>query len=272
MLLRLNDRGDAVKELQAKLGLKADGHFGPVTQAAVIVFQKNHGLVADGIVGPSTLAKLGVSQTNNPAIIRVLTKTDFINAGAELQCNPAMIKALAMKETNGSAYLPDGRPKILFERHQFYKRLPIIRKPGQTQAQMTALRNQAFANDPDICNPKRGGYRGGAAEYERLARARKYSDTAALESASWGQFQIMGFNAVAIGYSSVQEFVRCMEQGIDQHLISLVRFCKATPKVLKGLRQQNFQLVAEGYNGPAYRENNYDTDLAKYFDRFKGEF
>ena len=87
MLLRLNDRGDAVKELQAKLGLKADGHFGPVTQAAVIVFQKNHGLVADGIVGPSTMAKLGMSQTNNPAIIRVLTRTDFINAGAELQCN-----------------------------------------------------------------------------------------------------------------------------------------------------------------------------------------
>lgn len=273
MLLRLNDRGDAVKDLQTKLGLKADGHFGPLTQAAVIAFQQKNGLTADGIAGPATLAKFAVpALTPSGAAQGVLTKDDFINAGKLLGCHPGMVEALALKETHGKAFLPDGRPTILFERHQFYKRLPIVRKAGQTQASLIAIRDQAVKNDGDICSSVRGGYKGGAAEYDRLARAQKYSDTAALESASWGQFQVMGFNAVAIGYPSVQEFVRLMYQGIDQHLIALVRFILATPKALKGIREQNFAMLAGAYNGPAYAENKYDTDLQKYFNQVKGKY
>jgi len=56
--IKLNSRGSAVKTLQAKVGVKADGIFGPNTQAAVKKFQKANGLVADGIVGPKTWAKL----------------------------------------------------------------------------------------------------------------------------------------------------------------------------------------------------------------------
>lgn len=52
--LRLHSTGDKVRELQTKLGIKADGTFGFVTQSAVEDFQKLHGLHADGIVGPQT--------------------------------------------------------------------------------------------------------------------------------------------------------------------------------------------------------------------------
>lgn len=52
-------RGDHVKYLQRKLGLTADGIFGPKTKAAVIAFQRRHGLTADGIVGPLTWRALG---------------------------------------------------------------------------------------------------------------------------------------------------------------------------------------------------------------------
>lgn len=41
-------------QLQKKLGLKADGVFGPKTKAAVIGFQKSHKLETDGIVGKIT--------------------------------------------------------------------------------------------------------------------------------------------------------------------------------------------------------------------------
>jgi hypothetical protein len=275
MLLRLNDRGDAVKNLQLKLGLQADGHFGPNTRAAVIAFQKKNGLTADGIAGPSTLAKLNLTPAPVVATAtgaKKLTTADYIAAGNFLGCHPGMVEALALKETRGAAFLADGRPKILFERHQFYKRLAIIRVAGQTLAQVTALRNKAFSEAPDICNPARGGYRGGEAEYSRLARAMTYSTSAAQESASWGQFQVMGFNAVAIGYSSVQEFVDQMHQGIDKHLVSLTRFIRATPKALKGIREQNFAMLAAAYNGPGYKANNYDVDLEKYFDQVKGKY
>jgi peptidoglycan hydrolase-like protein with peptidoglycan-binding domain len=50
--------GPLVKELQVRLGVDADGTFGPKTEAAVRAFQKNGGLVPDGIVGPKTWAVL----------------------------------------------------------------------------------------------------------------------------------------------------------------------------------------------------------------------
>ncbi|WP_147445526.1 peptidoglycan-binding protein [Corallococcus aberystwythensis] len=46
--------GNDVKWLQAKLGVRADGLFGPVTDDSVHEWQRTHGLVADGLVGPLT--------------------------------------------------------------------------------------------------------------------------------------------------------------------------------------------------------------------------
>jgi murein DD-endopeptidase MepM/ murein hydrolase activator NlpD len=57
--LKLGSKGGSVKTLQAKLGVVADGVFGPKTKAAVVAFQKKNGLSADGIVTGSTWAKLG---------------------------------------------------------------------------------------------------------------------------------------------------------------------------------------------------------------------
>lgn len=272
MLLRLNDRGDAVKDVQVKLGIAADGHFGPVTQTAVIAFQRKHGLGADGIVGPATLAKLSLK---TPEITLKKTKfeiADFIGAGATLKCHPGMIEALAIKEARGSAFLADGRVKILFERHQFHRRLATVRKAGQTTASQLAFRNKVAAENPQICNSVRGGYLGNEREYPRLNLARTFSDTAALESASFGMFQVMGFNAVPIGYASVQEFERLMQQDIGQHLVALTRFVLHTPSALKGIREQNFPMLAQAYNGTAYKENKYDTDLAKHFNNVKGKY
>lgn len=56
--LRRGARGDTVKLLQEKLGLAADGIFGPATEAAIREFQRGHGLVPDGIVGPRSWAAL----------------------------------------------------------------------------------------------------------------------------------------------------------------------------------------------------------------------
>lgn len=56
--LSVGSRGDDVRELQRRLGVGADGVFGPMTKNAVVAFQKKNGLTADGIVGPRTAAKL----------------------------------------------------------------------------------------------------------------------------------------------------------------------------------------------------------------------
>jgi len=53
-LLKLGSRGGSVHELQEKLGIAADGIFGPATEAAVKALQSRKGLSPDGIVGPRT--------------------------------------------------------------------------------------------------------------------------------------------------------------------------------------------------------------------------
>jgi putative chitinase len=57
-ILRRGSKGDDVKRMQAKLGLSADGDFGPGTEAALKKWQAANGLTADGVAGPNTLAKL----------------------------------------------------------------------------------------------------------------------------------------------------------------------------------------------------------------------
>lgn len=59
--LRRGSMGQDVEEVQKTLGLvgdSVDGNFGPLTEAAVRRFQRDHGLVPDGIVGPKTWAAL----------------------------------------------------------------------------------------------------------------------------------------------------------------------------------------------------------------------
>lgn len=56
--VRKGSRGPLVAEVQTKLGVTADGVFGPGTEAKVKAWQAANGLTADGIVGPKTLGKL----------------------------------------------------------------------------------------------------------------------------------------------------------------------------------------------------------------------
>jgi putative chitinase len=58
MLLKVGSKGDDVKKLQTKLGLTADGSFGPNTEKKVKEWQLTNGLTADGVVGDGTWSKM----------------------------------------------------------------------------------------------------------------------------------------------------------------------------------------------------------------------
>ncbi len=80
MILKNGSRGEEVKALQTKLGLVADGNFGPGTEKAIKEWQIKNGLTADGIIGPSSLEKLGLGAT--PVVIKediVIPKSISIN-------------------------------------------------------------------------------------------------------------------------------------------------------------------------------------------------
>ncbi len=68
MLLKNGSKGEDVKKLQEKLGLTADGSFGPGTEAKVKAWQAANGLTADGVVGDGTWTKMfGSAPVSAPA-------------------------------------------------------------------------------------------------------------------------------------------------------------------------------------------------------------
>lgn len=67
------DRGSTVTQIQRKVGVSADGAFGPATLAAVKSWQRSHGLSADGVVGPRTGSAMGLGGSS--AATRPATST-----------------------------------------------------------------------------------------------------------------------------------------------------------------------------------------------------
>ena len=174
-----------------------------------------------------------------------LTEQDFVDAAATLGCSVAVIKAVCQVEAPKGGFLPSGEPTILFERHQFSKRTG----------------RQFDISHPRISSSKPGGYLGGQAEHARLAEAVALDRHAAMESASWGKFQIMGFNYASAGFDSLQSFVTAMYQGEGRQLEAFVAFIQHEGMAVF-LRDRRWADFARRYNGVNFAINSYDTKLA----------
>lgn len=265
--LRHGDRSQAVRDLQRKLNdrgakLIADGVFGDATEAAVQAYQVKAGLASDGIAGPKTLAGLQGLNTG-----KLLKHSDLVQASLRLGVPVAAVYALNEVESKGLGFLDNGKPVILFERHVMYDRLQLVRAPADNQEQLLQRATLLAKQAPNLVNPKAGGYIGGTAEHQRLAQARQLDDVAALESASWGAFQVMGYHCHRLGYTSIHDFVAAMSRSEADHLEALVRYIEADSNLLKALKAKKWATVAQLYNGPDYQRNLYDVKLERAFER-----
>jgi len=153
--------------------------------------------------------------------------------------------AVMTVETRGFGFLPDRRPQILFERHIF--------------SRLTGGRFDA--EHPDISDSGAGGYIGGAKEYPRLTQAMRLDKKAALQSASWGIGQVMGFNYEVAGFASVDDLVAAMVEDENAQLLAMANFIKGN-NLAGALQRHDWAAFARGYNGPEYKKNDYDTRLA----------
>ncbi|KAB0466345.1 peptidoglycan hydrolase-like protein with peptidoglycan-binding domain [Pseudomonas tolaasii NCPPB 2192] len=265
--LRHGDRSQAVLILQKNLNrqganLVPDGHYGDATEAAVRAYQLKVGLVADGVAGTKTQASLAGGDC-----AQLLRNNDLVNAAERLGVPLATIYAVNEVESKGKGFLDNGKPVILFERHIMYRQLAKVRRVGDDPAEVKRHADELAANNPALVNPKAGGYIGGTAEHQRLAMARLIDDTAALESASWGAFQIMGFHWQRLGYASVQDFVAAMSAGESQQFDAFTRFIETDPVLHKALKARKWAEFARLYNGPDYLRNLYDTKLQRAYER-----
>ncbi|WP_199898378.1 N-acetylmuramidase domain-containing protein [Methylobacillus glycogenes] len=110
---------------------------------------------------------------------------------------------------------------------------------------------------------------GGSAEYMRLASAKLVNEDAALESCSWGSYQIMGFHWKKLGYTSVQDFAARMGASEDEQFLAFTRFIKTDAALLKALKAKRWADFARIYNGPNYASNLYDIKLERAHARYQ---
>ena len=265
--LRHGDRSQAVRDLQKKLNvhgasLVADGDYGDATEDAVRAYQVKVGLVADGVAGTKTLASLIGGDCR-----QLLKNQNLVNAAKRLDIPLASVMAVNEVESLGAGFLDNGKPKILYERHIMYRQLARPRTSEDDAVALQAHADDLATSQPNLVNPRAGGYAGGTAEHQRLAHAKLIDDTCALESASWGAFQIMGFHAVRLGYCSVQDFAARMAKDENEQFEAFVRFLEADPALLKALKAKKWAVFAKGYNGPDYQRNLYDIKLERAYQR-----
>lgn len=269
--IKYRSRGSSVaflQELLEKCGyeLTASGYFGLETEEAVKDFQAKNQLVIDGKVGVKTWTVL-LSKTRPAEAFgdKFLEENDLINFAVKHELQLAAVKAVNEVESSGKGFLIDGRPKILFEGHVFWREL---KKRGIDPKTISNFSNA------DVLYPSwtKQHYLGGIREYERLEKAKGLGDSkkykeAALASCSWGSYQIMGFHAEALGYASVQQFADEMAGHERNNLEAFGKYLQ-TYGCMKHLRNLDWTKFAECYNGPAQALNHYDSKMKKAYERF----
>ena len=184
-----------------------------------------------------------------------LADADYRRAADRLKCEEAAIRAVAEVESGGrSGFLSDKRPKILFESRWFHK--------------LTGGKHDA--KHPDISTPTWvRNYKGGKAEYGRLEKAIGLDREAALKSASWGMFQILGVNHGNAGFDTVEAYVKAQTESEGAHLDAFVSFV-INNRLDDELRDRRWTDFARHYKGPGFAQNRYDQKMADAYARHAG--
>lgn len=138
----------------------------------------------------------------------------------------AALRAFIEVESSGSGFDKQGRPKMLFEPHLFYRHL---RDRPETQKKAVLQK---------IAYEKWGTLKYPLDSYPNLEKALALSKEGALLSASWGLPQILGSNHKMIGYATVEEMVIDFTDSEFKQLIGLVKFLESR-KITKYLKDHN---------------------------------
>lgn len=167
-----------------------------------------------------------------------LTPGDIRDAARSLDVDEAVIRGIIEVEAAGSWHDDEGRPVMRFEAHVFR------RKTGRTV--------EGHAND-----------------WRTLRKATEIAEAAALESASWGGPQIMGFNHAVVGYPSAKTMVEAFAESAGAQLDALVAFIKGNGRLWRAARYDDWATFARYYNGRDYAKNAYDVKLREAVARWR---
>lgn len=193
-----------------------------------------------------------------------LTDTDFQSAATQLGSGISVniIKAFATVESGGrSGFGPAKLPVIAFEGHLFRKYTKHIYDQAHPLLSYIYVRKagpQWQVNNKDQTKA-----------WETMATAFALDQEAALMSASWGMFQIMGFNYTSCGYKTVFEFAAALKINAGNQLKAFIGFCSQSPALIKAMKDKDYVAMARNYNGKDY--GDYDSRIKKAYEALEGK-
>ncbi len=187
----------------------------------------------------------------------------YATAADLLDCEIAAIKAVARVESGANgAFLPSGEPVILFEPHIF---------SDLTNGKFDGMRADVppgIPKEKTVISRKRwmpGTYGPTWLQHVKLQKAVTLHKNAALMSASWGLFQILGRNHRAAGHQTIQGFVNAMYKSADMHLFAFVSFIKSDARLVGALQEKNWDRFSEVFNGRLYKTHGYHLRIAEAY-------
>ena len=191
-----------------------------------------------------------------------INDNDYATTAKELGIEKEVLMAIASQESKHASFKAVKQATILFERHKMYR---LLIKKGNTKASVDALSKRY----PSIVNEDSGGHND-MTSYDKLKTAKSIDYDCAIQSCSWGKFQVMGFHYANL-YSSPRELEKAMNMCELQQFKYFVLYLKKTNGMVNALKSKNWEEIATLYNGPKWKEKNpeYANNIKRYYNQFK---
>ncbi|WP_257540689.1 N-acetylmuramidase family protein [Sphingobium sp. CFD-1] len=199
----------------------------------------------DGQIGPVSKAAILACLTDGPDY--PITDSDVAEAARDLGVDPAKVWAVYDVESTGKPFI-EGRPTILFEPHRFSK------STGHRYDNSHPAISSRTWNRKLYPASQKG-------RWDQLLAAVSLDVDAGFMSASYGGFQILGENYAVCDAHDPWAFAWRQSRTEGDQLDAFVRFVIGN-RLQGALQRGDWAAFAKGYNGTAYRENQYDTRLA----------
>jgi hypothetical protein len=186
-----------------------------------------------------------------------LVPSDYEIAARSIDVEAAAVRAVATVESGGRTGF-DGkkRPKIRYENH-YFQRLTGHRFDESHPSLSAAYDSKQY----------RATHGKGSDQWQILREAFAVAPIAAVQSVSWGMFQVMGTAYRDVGWTDLEQFVKDMFLSEAQHLRAFLGFCREN-NLVRYLKTHNWAAFARGYNGPKYKDNAYDVKIGNAYVRY----